>query len=154
MIQLMIQAADMRSQTLNKPRRQLIGIGSLTCGPNERRGTLYSGMAKAPQIHPCRSRSSRLDHRSWDCAFGSARSHAGPILSKIRKDDNGEDTPAGTPIRLPGSGRDADRVRLVEDKTATILHARALLFLAREAGYGAMRTAVGGQHWCMENRDE
>src|ERR1700730_9620540 len=55
MIQLMIQAADMRSQTLNKPRRQLIGIGSLTCGPNERRGTLYSGMAKAPPIHPCRS---------------------------------------------------------------------------------------------------
>jgi hypothetical protein len=44
--QLMIQAADTRSQRRSRPRRQL--IGALFCGLNERRGTPYAGISSLP----------------------------------------------------------------------------------------------------------
>lgn len=46
--QLMIHAADTRSQRRSRPRRQL--IGALFCGLNERRGTPYAGISSLPII--------------------------------------------------------------------------------------------------------
>src|SRR5579864_1709372 len=65
MTQAMIQAADMSSQTRNRPRRQLIGTGSLSCGFMVRRGMLYSGMGST--ISAVTGRSSR---RPVDCRNG------------------------------------------------------------------------------------
>src|SRR5579872_1917253 len=113
----MIQAADTSTQTRNRPRRQLIGIGSEAgCGAKVRRGTAWSGMTE----FSVGGRFAAI--RPADCALSVANCNAARELRpktqllppRLRGGRGGVDPQASTPVEAPhpslpedGEGKEA-----------------------------------------------